>query len=101
VRDCIVYMSSDMDEKYLEPARVLNALPIDPTTQYPAMIVRITDGVKSVEFEASVFLSKTYVIKNDSIKFGSVAIKLKSLSINVGWKILVEDVTCMTESGLD
>jgi len=101
VRDCIVSVSSDTDEKHLEPGRVLSALPIDPTAMNSIMVVRITDGTKSVEYETDTFLSKTYPIRNDSIRFGSVAIKVNLLSIMVGWKFLIEDLRSITEPGLD
>jgi hypothetical protein len=49
----------------------------------------------------SQFLSMSYPIRGDSVKFGSVFLDLNQLSITVGLKFLIEDLSHLEVNDVD
>jgi len=85
----------------LEPGKIFELLPSEfANVQWP-LCVLVSDGTNSVEYSMSTFLSKSYRVVGKHVKFGSKRLKLSNLSISVGFKFLIEDLSPMTEPELD
>jgi hypothetical protein len=97
--DCLVPAESDRFDAMFEPERVLRDLPPCMTYYSKDLIVTITDGQSQAEFNFEVFISKSYGVKNNAIRFGSIAIKLNKLHIHVGWKVdvMISEETVLPE----
>jgi hypothetical protein len=58
----------------------------------------ISDGENTVEISFDSFLSKTYMTNGKTVKIGYTEIALKNMTISIQWKVLLEDLTGMTDT---
>jgi hypothetical protein len=101
VNSCMVAVGDGTEEMQFEPGRALSPLQLEwHLAKYPIVVV-ISDGAQSVEYDLETFISKTYRLNNGSIRFGALKFQLCSLHIMIGWKLLLEDLASITETALD
>jgi hypothetical protein len=93
VSSCLVYEHGSDGPRLLEPGYVLRALPKTWLDQETTLVVVLTDGKEKLEFELNSFLSKAYNVDGAYVRFGAKRLKLNGLSIHVGVKILLEDLS--------
>jgi hypothetical protein len=71
------------------------------TTQGLKVVIFLSDGISTAEFEFENFLSKDYKFDGEHVRFGGIRMKLHQLCIHVGYKIIFNDLASITEPGLD
>jgi hypothetical protein len=101
INDSLVCDSLNDGNLSLEPGKFLEMLPKEILDLECPLVVRVSDGVESVEYTLSTFLSRSYRVVGKNVRFGSKKLKIANLSVSVGVKILLEDLTSMTEPVLD
>jgi hypothetical protein len=85
----------------LEPGKLLEVLPREMTHGEWPLYVLVSDGTDSVEYDMSTFLSRSYRVVGKKVRFGSKKLVLSKLSISIGFKILLEDLSPITDTRLD
>jgi hypothetical protein len=101
VSSCLIDPGDGTPNWSFEPAHVIRPLPIDWNKSECPIIVTITDGDKSTEYDLNVFMSKTYVTNKKIIKFGAHRFDLDKIIIIIGWKIKISDLSDMIENDMD
>jgi hypothetical protein len=100
INDCLIPGDRIGDPYRFEPGNVLATLPPAFISSSPDLSVLITDGVNTVEISFEAFLSKTYRTDGKSVKIGYTKVAFKNMTISIQWKVLLEDLTGMTETVL-
>jgi hypothetical protein len=85
----------------LEPGKLFEAIPREVLDMDCPLVVTVSDGESTLEFTMSTFLSRSYRVVGKTIRFGSKRLKISQLSISFSVKFLLEDLSEMTEPGLD
>jgi hypothetical protein len=85
----------------LEPGKVLEGSPKDLLYGKQRVVVLIADHLVSMEMELSVFLSKSYPIHRGIVLIGSKRLNINKLTISVGVKYVIEDLSGMIDTELD
>lgn len=101
VSTCIISDVSTGVATDFEPSAVLRGLESLVLGKELTTIVTVSDGIATAEYDLDTFLSKTYRIINNHVRFGSTRINLSSIAVSVGWKIQLEDLAPITEYQLD
>jgi hypothetical protein len=98
---CLSTASGTLDEGEFEPGKVVEFLPKSLKDNLSIISVMISDGVNKVEYDLDIFLSKTYIYKEKKIRFGSKLFDTEELTFLMGFKIVLMDLTEITEQEMD
>jgi len=96
--DCLIPGQRVGDPVRFEPSVVLSTSPPQWVSESKDLSVRISDDQQFLELPFEVFLSKTYQIENKMLKIGLKKLNLEKLTITIQWKVIVEDLDCITQS---
>lgn len=86
-----------MSSESLEPARIIERIPQEFLSSDKKVYVKLSDGQDTVEFELNVFLSRSYPIRGRLVKFGSKSLILEKLSVFIGFKFIIQDLSSLEE----
>jgi hypothetical protein len=81
----------------IEPGKILERLPKCFLELDKTIFVRLSDGRSSVEYKMSTFLERSYPLRGKYVKFGSKMLELEKISIFIGLKYIVEDVSLLQD----
>jgi len=98
ISSCLVSDGSPSGTKKFEPGHVLSALPPSLTSSTMGVIIWLTDGEHTVEYQLDNFLSKDYRCNNGYVKFGGKQLVLSRLCIRAGYKIIFENLQSITDN---
>lgn len=101
VSSCIVKDASSSDPEEFEPASVIQFVPDELIKSEYTVVVTISDGDQSLEYNLDTFMSKTYSVRNGKIRFGAIGMSITSLVIMVGLKFYIEDLINITSIEMD
>lgn len=101
VADCLVEEELHGGTYSLEPSKVFNRLPRAILDLDIPIVVRLSDGEESMEFNLQGFLMRSYKVRNGLVRIGTKRFKLNQLSISCGIKFLVEDLSNIVHTDLD
>jgi len=99
--DCVVPGDSGPSSQSLEPGKVIENVPKDLVYGKERVVVLISDNLVTVELELSVFLYKAYPIHQGKLCIGSRKIQMNNLSIFIGLKYNIEDLSGMIDLSVD
>jgi len=101
LHSCAVFGDNGPSSVSLEPGKVLEGAPKDLLYGKHRVVVLVADRLVSLEMELSVFLSKAYPIHRGKVHIGSKKLEINSLSVSIGVKYVIEDLSGMIETELD
>jgi len=101
INSALVVDSLHEGNLFLEPGKLIELLPAELTNISTPLCVLVSDGVESVEYTLTTFISRSYRVIGKKIRFGSKKLMIDRLSVSVGVKFLIEDLTGITEDKLD
>jgi hypothetical protein len=98
---CILTDDSPTDAGELEPGKILEAIPKEWTRDTTELIVTLTDGHSMLEYDFDKFLARSYPIAGDTVAFGLKKLNITKLSIVVGIKIKLQDLSELMPCDVD
>lgn len=101
LHSCAVVGDHGPNSLSLEPGKILEGAPKDLLYGKHRVVVLIADSLVRLEMELSVFLSKAYPIHRGKVHIGSKKLEVTKLTISVGVKYVIEDLSGMIETELD
>jgi len=101
VTSCLLPGDGTSSKAVFEPGRVLENLPPQLFTTGHVVVVTISDGSETVEYNLDTFLSKDYRTDCKTIRFGGKQMAIAKLTIKVGFKVIFENIQALTETELD
>jgi len=85
----------------LEPAKILERVPKHWTRDTRDMVVSLTDGRNIIELTFEMFLARSYPIIDGRLKIGQTLLLLEGLTISVGVKFVLEDLSQISDIAVD
>jgi len=84
-----------------EPGKLFGQLP-DIFTKTQSMItIMISDGHQELEYDFNTFMSKSYPITDRFIRFGSLRMKVSNITMTVGYKCRILDLSELESVDVD
>jgi len=99
--ECVVSELRLNSSESIEPSKILARVPKSILESEMELVAIVSDGRKRIEYTLPQFLSTSYPIRGEHVKFGSVFLVLSQLSIVIGVKLLVEDLSHLEQDGVD
>jgi hypothetical protein len=101
VSGCIQVSDYNPSVSFFEPAVAMQSLPKALLDMGNTLTVLIRDEETSIEYRFDTFISRSYGMIGDRVKFGSKSIQVDKMAIYVGVKFIPDDLSGMTDKSLD
>jgi hypothetical protein len=97
VTSCLLPVTPDSTTIRFEPGPIAHALPQSILDLDCTIVVLLKDSKRSVEYEFQKFISKDYRTDGVIVHFGGSRLVLAELSIFIGLKFILEDLSSITD----
>jgi hypothetical protein len=101
INDCLIRDDPVGKVVAFDPGAVLKSLPSNITDQQHRIYVLLIHQHTMIEMKLDVFMSTDHKIRGDKLCIGSQKIPLEQMSLHVGFKIELEDLSDLMDIPVD